>query len=91
LRAIATLDATAVTLAGTEALARLLLRAECVAPSRIEGLEVGARRLLRAEAAHELGEQPTDVTATEVLGNIRAMSAAIHSASPGEPNTQLNF
>jgi Fic family protein len=76
-RAIATLDAGAVTLADTEALARILLRAECVASSRIEGLEVGARRLLRAEAAQELGEESPDITATEVLGNIRAMSSAI--------------
>ena len=69
-RAIAVLDAQASTLVDTEALARILLRAECVASSRIEGLEVGARRLLRAEAAIELGEEPGDVTATEVLANI---------------------
>ena len=86
-RAIATLDAAAVTLADTEALARLLLRAECVASSRIEGLEVGARRLLRAEAALELGEQSSDVTAIEVLANISAMSSAIQSISPGDPIT----
>jgi|SRR5580692_4552047 len=86
-RAIATLDAAAVTLADTEALARLLLRAECVASSRIEGLEVGARRLLRAEAALELGEQSSDVTAIEVLANISAMSSAIQSVSPGDPIT----
>jgi hypothetical protein len=46
--ALARLDATAGALADTEALARLLLRAEAVASSRIEGLEVGGRRLLRA-------------------------------------------
>ena len=86
-RAIATLDAAAVTLADTEALARLLLRAECVASSRIEGLEVGTRRLLRAEAALELGEQSSDVTAIEVLANISAMSSAIQSVSPGDPIT----
>jgi len=86
-RAIATLDAAAVTLADTEALARILLRAECVASSRIEGLEVGARRLLRAEAALQLGEQSSDVTAIEVLANINAMSSAIQSASPGDPVT----
>jgi Fic family protein len=84
-RAIATLDAGAVTLADTEALARILLRAECVASSRIEGLEVGARRLLRAEAAQEMGEQSSDLTAIEVLGNIYAMSSAIQSVSPGDP------
>lgn len=86
-RAIATLDAGAVTLADTEALARLLLRAECVASSRIEGLEVGARRLLRAEATLELGEQSSDVTAVEVLANISAMSSAIQGVSPGDPIT----
>jgi Fic family protein len=86
-RAIATLDAAAVTLADTEALARLLLRAECVASSRIEGLEVGARRLLHADSALELGEQSSDVTAIEVLANISAMSSAIQSVSPGDPIT----
>jgi Fic family protein len=86
-RAIAVLDTEAATLADTEALARILLRAESVASSRIEGLEVGARRLLRAEAAIELGAQTSDVTATEVLGNIDAMAAAIKRISPGEPIT----
>lgn len=86
-RAIAVLDAQASTLVDTEALARILLRAECVASSRIEGLEVGARRLLRAEAAIDLGEQPADVTAAEVLGNLEAMASAIQQISPGDPIT----
>jgi Fic family protein len=86
-RAIAVLDAQASTLIDTEALARILLRAECVASSRIEGLEVGARRLLRAEAALQFGEQPADVTAAEVLGNIDAMASAIKAVGPGEPVT----
>ncbi len=60
-------------LADPEALARLLLRAEAVASSRIEGLEVGGRRLLRAEMANDVGDDARDVTATEVLGNIEAM------------------
>jgi Fic family protein len=86
-RAITMLDAQALTLADTEALARILLRAESVASSRIEGLEVGARRLLRAQAAQELGEQPSDITALEVLGNINAMSEAIRSISQDDPIT----
>src|SRR5580704_4396096 len=65
--AIARLDVEAAALIDTEALGRILLRAESVASSRIEGLEVGARRLFRAEAAIGLGERPTDITATEVL------------------------
>lgn len=80
-RAIATLDASAAALANTEALARLLLRAESVASSFIEGLVVGGRRLLRAEAARVAGETDIDVTADEVLGNIDAMTWAVESLS----------
>lgn len=76
-RAIQRLDAEADSLRDTEALARLLLRAESVASSHIEGLEVGGRRLLRAEAARDLGIAAEDVTAEEVLGNIEAMSWAV--------------
>jgi Fic family protein len=71
--AIRRLSDTAHAVADTAALARLLLRAEAVASSRIEGLEVGGRRLLRAEMASDLGDDARDVTATEVLGNIEAM------------------
>jgi Fic family protein len=84
-RAIAVLDVRASALLDTEALARILLRAESVASSRIEGLEVGARRLLRAEAAVKLGEQPADVTAAEVLANIDAMATAVRTIGPGDP------
>ena len=80
--ALVRLDATAGALADTEALARLLLRAEAVASSRIEGLEVGGRRLLRAQAARQLGEDPRDVTALEVLGNIEAMLWAVDAVPP---------
>lgn len=83
--AIARLDARAAALADTEALARILLRAESVASSRIEGLEVGPRRLLRAEAARQMGETPGDITAEEVLGNIDAMRAALEIAARDEP------
>src|SRR5438105_13914173 len=58
-----------------------------VASSRIEGLEVGARRLLRAEAAKELGERSLDVTTAEVLGNINAMNSAIRDVGAGDPIT----
>jgi Fic family protein len=80
--AIAKLNGEASALIETEAFARILLRAESVASSRIEGLEVGAGRLLRAEAARELGEQVKDVTAGEVLANIDAMRFAAHSVRP---------
>lgn len=85
--ALARLDATGNALASSEALARLLLRAESVASSRIEGLEVGGRRLLRADAAQRLGMEPRDVTSREVLGNIDAMTWAVDSVDSGEDIT----
>ena len=85
--ALLKLDASAAALAGTEALARLLLRAESVASSRIEGLEVGGRRLLRADAARQLGEASRDITALEVLGNIDAMVWGVDTVGPGGPIT----
>jgi Fic family protein len=85
--AVIRLNVEAHALVDTEALARLLLRAEAVASSRIEGLEVGARRLLRAEAAQDMGEPTSDVTATEVLGNIEAMSSAVNEVSEADTIT----
>lgn len=85
--AIARFDQKATALATTEALARLLLRAESLASSKIEGLEVGSRRLLHAEAASALGDDPRDVTATEVLGNIQAMTWALSTVEKGDEIT----
>lgn len=86
-RAITELNARAKTLVGTEALARLLLRAESVASSYIEGLVVGGRRLLRAEAALAAGDSGADVTAAEVLGNIRAMTWAVETLADADSIT----
>lgn len=83
--ALTRLDASVAALTDTEALARILLRAESVASSRIEGLEVGPRRLMRAEAARQMGEEPGDVGAEEVLGNIDAMRAALEIAGSEGP------
>jgi Fic family protein len=79
--AIARLNGHVSALADSEALARLLLRAEAVASSKIEGLEVGGRRLLKAQLARDLRDGQSDVTATEVLNNIEAMSWAVESLS----------
>jgi Fic family protein len=76
-------------LADTEALARLLLRAEAVASSRIEGLEVGGRRLLHAEMAFGIGDDARDVTATEVLRNIEAMRWATETLA-GVPRVEVD-
>ena len=76
-------NGTAATLADTEALARLLLRAESVASSKIEGLQVGGRRLLRADAAQAMGVDPKDETAAEILANINAMAQGIGAVDEG--------
>lgn len=86
-KAIQALNNEATTLVDTEVLARILLRAESVASSKIEGLEIGPRRLLEAEAVRELGEPSTDVTAAEVLANIDAMVRAVELSREGAPIT----
>lgn len=82
--AIIRLNESAQALANTEALARILLRAESVASSRIEGLEVNARRLLRADAAKQFGAPAvSDVTAEEILGNIDAVTRGLVAVDEG--------
>jgi len=85
--AIVRLNAAANALVDTEALARILLRAEAVASSRIEGLVIGARRLLHAEAVRSVHEPSSDVTATEVLGNIDAMIYGVERVGVGDEIT----
>lgn len=76
-RAVQALNTTGVPYRGYEAIARLLLRAEAVASSRIEGLEIGGRRLARADAARAADGSSPDAGAADVLGNIDAMRAAV--------------
>lgn len=63
-------------------LARLLLRTESIASSKVEGLQVDVRDLARGEARAETGGR-LSATAAEVLGNIDAMEVAIDDASGG--------
>jgi Fic family protein len=86
-RAVERLNARARGLVDSEAIARLLLRAEAVASSRIEGLEIGGRRLLRAQAALVAGDEPSDVTAIEVLNNIEALRWAVDTLSSSDDIT----
>ncbi|WP_139651450.1 Fic family protein [Raoultibacter phocaeensis] len=74
------LNGTASALRNTEALARMILRAEALSSSRIEGLVIGPRRILKAE----LGGAGADATAQEVLNNINAMSVALEHALESE-------
>lgn len=64
-------------------LARLLLRTESIASSKVEGMQLGARELARAEARVEAGERAAP-TALEVLANVDAMELAIHQAATVE-------
>ncbi|MEU4829775.1 Fic family protein [Streptosporangium sp. NPDC023615] len=67
-------------LVGLEALARLLLRAEAVASSFIEGLQIDVRCLAKADVAARSGVEAHDDTARAVLGNVRAMESALKLA-----------
>ncbi len=61
-------------------LARLLLRTESIASSKVEGMQVDARDLARAEARLETGRK-VGSTAAEILANIDAMELAIDHAT----------
>lgn len=65
----------------SEGIARLLLRAEAVSSSHIEGLTIGTRRLLRAEANRQGARNfRFDEPAAEIVGNIYAMETALSHA-----------
>ena len=85
--AVTRLNDGAAALVNTEALARMLLRAEAVASSRIEGLRVGARRLLHAEVSPRIGAGQIDITASEILRNIEAMDFALANLAVGDDIT----
>jgi Fic family protein len=61
-------------------LGRLLLRTESVASSKVEGMQVDARTLARAEVAQETGRR-VGPDAAEILANIDAMQLSIERAS----------
>jgi Fic family protein len=66
-------------------LARLLLRTESIASSKVEGLQVGTRNLARAEANESTGRKVSS-EAAEILGNIDAMQFAIEEAAAAAPS-----
>jgi Fic family protein len=64
---------------GLQPLARLLLRSESIASSKVEGMQMDARSLARAEARSDLG-QTVSREASEILANIDAMQLAVGDA-----------
>lgn len=66
--------------AGLAPLARLLLRSESIASSKVEGIQVDVRDLALAEAKLETGGKAGQ-TVKEILSNIDAMELAIDHAT----------
>jgi Fic family protein len=64
-------------------LARLLLRTESIASSKVEGMQMGVRELARAEARVETG-QTVGARALEILANMDSMELAIREAAEVE-------
>ncbi|MGI8421014.1 MAG: Fic family protein [Gaiellaceae bacterium] len=61
-------------------LARLLLRTESIASSKVEGMQVNARTLARAEARWETGRSE-GTEAAEIIANIDAMQLAVEESA----------
>jgi Fic family protein len=61
-------------------LARLLLRTESIASSKVEGMQIDSRDLARAEVRLDAGGK-AGPSATEILANIDAMELAVHRAA----------
>ena len=64
-------------------LARLLLRTESIASSKVEGMQLGVAELARAEARMESGGKVSS-TALGIMANINAMQLAIDEAAEVE-------
>ncbi len=71
-------------------LARLLLRTEAIASSRVEGMQMDARALARAEARYDMGAT-VGSEATEILANIDAMQLAVEDAAAIQQLTPRHF
>lgn len=61
-------------------LARLLLRTEAIASSKVEGMQLNARALARAEGRQETGAS-IGSEAAEILANVDAMQLAVEDAA----------
>lgn len=76
-------DLNAVPANDLRAMGRLLLRSESIASSKIEGMQLDARELARAEATLDTRGRVSD-TAREVIANIDAMILAVENAASVE-------
>lgn len=70
----------------TEPLARMMLRAEAVSSSRIEGLEMPAGKLLEYEELDRLGvDHRLDSTEAQILGNLHTLVQSLGEAEANRP------
>jgi Fic family protein len=60
--------------------ARLLLRTESIASSKVEGMQVDAKRLARAEVRDDVG-RTASAEALEILANVDAMQFAVEETA----------
>lgn len=87
--ALARLDVSG-SLTDTEPLARMLLRAEAVSSSRIEGLEMPVGKLLEYEELGRFGVQRRlDSTEAQILGNVHTLIAGLGDLA-SRPNVSLD-
>lgn len=68
---------------GLQPLARLLLRSESIASSKVEGMQMDTRTLARAEARSDLGYS-IGSEAVEILANIDSMQLAVDDGTSAE-------
>ena len=88
-RAVTELNIQPANLDDLESLARVLLRADAVASSRMEGIATDAGRLYSAESDQLKGRiARRDMNAIEILGNINAMRHALDEIAP-KPRVEL--
>ena len=64
-------------------LARLLLRTESIASSKVEGMQVDAKQLARAEVRYDIGRKAS-TEALEILANVDAMQFAIEETASAQ-------
>jgi Fic family protein len=91
-KAIQTLDIEVKHLKTIDGLSRFLTRAEAISSSYIEGLTLGARRLMLAELgeAEHTGAR-LDRTAAEIVGNIKALGTVLDEEATARDVTVKTF
>jgi len=67
-------------------LARLLLRTESIASSKVEGMQVDAKQLARVEVRGDIGRRASSES-LEILANVDAMQFAIEETASAQPIT----